>query len=78
MKRLLEIVGVYEKSYPNQLIDKDKSALYLSKKISITRGKDLYQATGFMKGKFPTKYHGAPLSPSRITTRIFDPLVHKI
>lgn len=59
-------------------VNKEKSAPFLSNKISNCRRQGLLRLTGFVEALFPTKYLGAPLNPSRLTTRMLDPLIQKV
>lgn len=77
MRRLVKILEIYEK-WSGQLIDKDKSAHFFSKKIEISRWRSLIMLTGFMEGKFRVTYLGILLVSGRLTSRDLEALVTKI
>ncbi|XP_074301301.1 uncharacterized protein LOC141632678 [Silene latifolia] len=55
----------------------DKTNIYLGG-ISPELVSEILQETSFSKGQFPFKYLGIPLSTSRISVTMFDPLITKI
>ncbi|XP_074278490.1 uncharacterized protein LOC141602079 [Silene latifolia] len=55
----------------------DKTNIYLGD-VSPAITSEIHQETGFSKGHFPFKYLGIPLSTSRISVIMFDPLVTKV
>ncbi|KAG6713393.1 hypothetical protein I3842_05G149300, partial [Carya illinoinensis] len=61
-----------------QAINKEKSALFMSKKIPYNRRCGLLNNTGFTEGSFPTIYLGVPLVTRRLTARHLEPLVNKV
>lgn len=60
VRRFMQISHTYEK-WSVQLINKDKSALFLSKKINVTRQRELFRLTGYVRGSFSTIYLRVPL-----------------
>ncbi|XP_035548680.1 uncharacterized protein LOC118349195, partial [Juglans regia] len=67
----------YEK-WSGQIISKDKSALFMSKHISLICKRGLLRITGFKEGIFLAMYLGAPLVSGRLTYSIMEPLIAKI
>ncbi|XP_035546844.1 uncharacterized protein LOC118348725 [Juglans regia] len=76
-KNLVHILETYEK-WSGQIISKDKSALFMSKRISLIRKRGLLRLMGFKEGIFPVTYLGAPLVSGRLTSRIMELLIEKI
>ncbi|KAJ0086550.1 hypothetical protein Patl1_07518 [Pistacia atlantica] len=77
VQRLLNILEVYEK-WSGQLINREKSAVYFSKSITLARRRMLMRTTGFVEGKFPFTYLGVPMVSGRLTSRHLEPLVEKV
>ncbi|XP_042980145.1 uncharacterized protein LOC122310315 [Carya illinoinensis] len=64
--------------WSSQAINKEKSALFMSKRIPYDRRCGLLNKTGFTEGSFPTIYLGVPLVTGRLTARHLEPLVNKV
>ncbi|KAJ0103213.1 hypothetical protein Patl1_06269 [Pistacia atlantica] len=77
VQRLLNTLEVYEK-WSGQLINKEKSAFFFSKSITIARRRNLMRSTGFMEGKFSFTYLGVPMVSGRLTSKHLEPLVEKV
>lgn len=60
------------------IINKEKSALIISDKISNTRIRNLICLIAFSEGKFPTTYLEVHLVPGHMTVWMLEPLVRKI
>lgn len=67
LKNILKTLEVYEQ-WIGQVINKDKSTMFLSNKILSSRKQDLLHLIVLVEGSFPTKYFDAPLFLGRITT----------
>lgn len=75
---MLKTLGTYGK-WSRQMVNKDKSTLFLSKKIDSNTKRGLLQLLGFVEGSFlAISYLGAPPFSGRMTARVLRPLVHKI
>lgn len=59
LKILVKTLGIYEK-WSDQLINRDKSASYPAKAISLACQRALLMATGFVEGHFLVAYLGVP------------------
>ncbi|XP_022880975.1 uncharacterized protein LOC111398286 [Olea europaea var. sylvestris] len=52
MKGLMEVLAIYE-DWSGQLINKEKSAKFFSRKCSLVQKSDIIRETGFKEGQFP-------------------------
>lgn len=59
-------------------MNKDKSAIFFLKKLSVQRKGELLQVTGFLEGKFPFTYLGVPIVDGKLKGCHFEPLIQKI
>ncbi|KAF5472990.1 hypothetical protein F2P56_009642 [Juglans regia] len=73
IRRLIKTLKRYE-DWSGQLISKEKSNLFLSRRIAYTRRRNLLQMIGFVEGVFPATYLGVPLVSGRLTARTLEPL----
>jgi len=62
---ILNILNTYEK-WSGQLINKEKTAMYFSKKLPMARRRNLKRLMGFSEGKFPFKYLGVLIVSGRM------------
>lgn len=77
LKRILKTLETYEK-WSGQATNKEKSALFLSNKITSSRRQGLLRLIGFVEGMLLTKYLGAPLISGLLISWMLDSLVQKI
>lgn len=60
------------------MINKEKTAIFLSNKISIARKRNLKRLTGFSERKFPFKYLGVPIVTSKLKVADLEELLIKV
>lgn len=72
-----KILKTYEK-WSSQVINKEKSTLFMSKHISSTIKRELHLLTRFSEGRFQVTYLGAPLNPGCMTSHRLKLLVQKV
>ncbi|KAF5464536.1 hypothetical protein F2P56_014607 [Juglans regia] len=60
IKRISDIFNIYEE-WSGQRVSKEKSAIFFSKNMSLSRRRSLLQLTSFSEGCFPAKYLEVPL-----------------
>ncbi|XP_035545050.1 uncharacterized protein LOC109016147 [Juglans regia] len=77
IRNILRILDIYE-SWTGQLINKEKTAMFFSNKISIARKRNLKRLTGFSEGKFPFKYLGIPIVSGKLKIADLEELVRKV
>ncbi|KAL3614590.1 hypothetical protein CASFOL_041676 [Castilleja foliolosa] len=77
IERLKALLNRYEKS-SGQLINYDKTEVYLSKHISDTRKQKIKDKLGCRIAEFPFTYLGAPICKGRIKNIYFDQLIQKV
>lgn len=77
IRMLIKTLKQYE-DWSGQLINKEKSSIFLSKRIAYARRRSLLRMTGFVEGVFPSIYLGVPLVSGRLKARALEPLVNKI
>lgn len=71
LKRILKTLEMY-KNWSGKYINKDKSTLFLSNKITSSRRMGLVLLTDFWEGKFPVTYLGVSLILGWMTSRMLD------
>lgn len=77
LKKSLKTLELYG-SWFGQAINKAKSSLFISNKISLLRRRGLLRLAGFSKDRFSMTYLRAPIILRRMTCRKLEPLVDKI
>lgn len=77
LENLFKFLSSYEAS-SGQLINKGKSALYLSKKISYARKLVIQNVYGIPEKEFPFKYFGVPIIKDRLKTIFFSEIISKV
>lgn len=76
LENFFKFLSSYEAS-SGQLINKGKSALYLSKKISYARKLVIQNVYGIPEKEFPFKYFGVPIIKDRLKTLLFSEILSK-
>lgn len=71
LKRILKTLEMY-KNWSGKYINKEKSTLFLSNKITSSRRMGLVWLTDFREGMFLVTYLGAPLISGWMTSRMLD------
>ncbi|XP_042964017.1 uncharacterized protein LOC122298309 [Carya illinoinensis] len=74
MRGLMEVLNLYE-NWTGQVLNKNKSAILFSNKISNTRKSSILRMTGFSEGSFPFKYLGVPIVVGRLKVCDFGDLI---
>ncbi|KAF5474793.1 hypothetical protein F2P56_006657 [Juglans regia] len=77
MRVLMEVLNKYEE-WTGQVLSKEKSAIFFSKKISVSRKHALLCSTGFTEGSFPFTYLGVPIVDGRLKACDFGDLLGKV
>ncbi|XP_040995112.1 uncharacterized protein LOC121241423 [Juglans microcarpa x Juglans regia] len=77
MRSLMQVLKCYE-GWSGQMLNKDKSAIYFSKSISLSRKGNIILTTGFSEGGFPFKYLGVPIVVGRLKVCDFGDLLGKV
>lgn len=60
------------------MIDKETSALYLSKHITVVKTRALMRMSRFVIGHFPAMYLAVSLVSGRLTAQVLEPLINKV
>ncbi|XP_042956337.1 uncharacterized protein LOC122292170 [Carya illinoinensis] len=76
MRGLMEVLTLYE-HWTGQILNKNKSAILFSKKISDPRKSFILYMTDFSEGSFPFKYLGVPIVVGRLKVCDFGELIGK-
>ncbi|XP_042988639.1 uncharacterized protein LOC122316171 [Carya illinoinensis] len=74
MRGLMKVLNLYE-NWTGQVLNKNKSAILFSNKISNTRKSSILRMTGFSEGSFPFKYLGVPIVVGRLKVCDFSDLI---
>ncbi|KAG6621585.1 hypothetical protein I3842_Q018400 [Carya illinoinensis] len=77
MKGLIQVLNSYE-DWTGQVSNKEKSAIFFSKHISMHRKRSILRITGFSKGSFPFKYLGVPIVVGRLKASDLGELLGKV
>lgn len=77
IKKMMTVLRRYEKC-SGQLINLNKSFLYLHEKVQLVDRNRLKKLTGIAIGSFPFTYLGCPMNYGRMKKSYFDDLVGKI
>ncbi|XP_042946095.1 uncharacterized protein LOC122279481 [Carya illinoinensis] len=77
MKGLMEALYKYE-AWTGQVLNKEKSPIFFSKRILVPRKHSLLYFTGFTDGSFPFKYLGVPIVDGRLKACDFGELLGKL
>ncbi|XP_042956358.1 uncharacterized protein LOC122292186 [Carya illinoinensis] len=77
MRSLMEVLHIYE-SWSGQVLSREKSNIFFSKRISLNRKSSILRITGFSEGSFPFKYLGVPVVDGRLKVSDFGDLLGKI
>lgn len=73
----MQVLTLYE-TWTGQILSKDKSVVYFSKKIPLQRKSSLIRISGFIEGSFPFKYLDVPIVDERHRVRDLGDLLGKI
>lgn len=76
LQKVLKTLTQFEE-WSSQLINKEKSAMFMSNKISNTKMRELIHLSCFSEGKMPTTYLDASLASRGLTAPMLEPLVFK-
>ncbi|XP_042964739.1 uncharacterized protein LOC122298962 [Carya illinoinensis] len=74
MRGLMEVLNLYE-TWTGQILNKNKSAILFSKKISDPRKSSIIRMIGFSEGSFPFNYLGVPIVMGRLKVCDFGDLI---
>lgn len=77
MKMIKEVLNLYAQ-WLGQVINEDKSSIFLSSKISPHQHRDTLRLTGFSAGSFPVKYLGVPIISGRMKIIYLEELLMQI
>ncbi|KAG2684189.1 hypothetical protein I3760_10G065300 [Carya illinoinensis] len=77
MRDLIQVLKLYE-DWSGQVLSKEKSAIYFSKRIPAPCKRWILQMTGFSEGFFPFKYLGVPIVTSRLKASDLDDFLGKV
>ena len=77
IRELLRVFEKYE-NWSGHMINKDKTSMFFSRKISLARKRALKRMTGFSEGSFPFKYLGVPIVLGRLKQRHLEEMVNKV
>ena len=77
IQELLFVLDTYEK-WSGQRINKEKTTIFFSQKISLGRKRALMTMTGISEGCFPFKYLGVPIILGRLKHIHLPKMVNKV
>ncbi|KAF5446730.1 hypothetical protein F2P56_032333 [Juglans regia] len=77
IKGLMQVLNSYE-SWSGQVLSKEKSAIFFSKHILMSRKRSILRISGFSEGSFPFKYLGVPIVNGRLKAFDFTDLLGKV
>ncbi|XP_041007958.1 uncharacterized protein LOC121252418 [Juglans microcarpa x Juglans regia] len=77
IRGLMKVLNLYE-HWIGPVLSREKSAIFFSKRISLSRKSSILRITSFSEISFPFKYLGVPIVVSRLKVRDFSELLGKI
>ncbi|KAF5475233.1 hypothetical protein F2P56_007063 [Juglans regia] len=74
---LIGVLNDYER-WSRQRVNKEKSTIFFSKKLSLGRKREILAENGFVEGHFPFTYLGVPIVDGKLKASHFGPLLEKM
>ncbi|XP_041025485.1 uncharacterized protein LOC121265883 [Juglans microcarpa x Juglans regia] len=74
---LMGVLHDFEK-WSGQRVSHEKSAIFFSKQLRLSRKREILADIGFVEGKFPFTYLGVPIVDGKLKASHFGPLLEKI